>query len=265
MSDSGGTGMIDTVGSGEPTPASESGDIPDAVLEALQGTVAAQSGDSDSEPAAEGDEVETVSLNTLAEAAGGPEQLYNMTLSLGDELGSATVEQIKDEAVAYRKGQAQRSQFESSQTEFANEKLRYQQELQQVVAALGPDAISDQKLAPVREFFHRQQAAEDQMLANVVPDWDSSKDAIGNYLASEYGAPTGVLELPAPAWVRKLIYDHHKLNERIKAVAERRKAPKAQKSAPANVAATDNAKAAVNQSRRGHNPVDAIAKLLIGN
>lgn len=239
-------------------------EFPDDLLESLLGgTPDGQSATSDdSEPDSPGTD-EKPSLNTLADAAGGPDKLYKMTVSLGDEEGTATVEQLKDEALAARRHVKQRETFDAERTEFSNQKLKYMQELQYAAQALGPEALKDEKLAPVREFFANQQATEDRILKSTVTDWDDRKPDLGKFLSAEYGAPEGVLDQPAPAWVRKALYDQWQLHERMKGIATKRKAAKAV-STPRNsdTRKADNIRGAQEVANHGGDQIDAAVKLL---
>jgi len=250
--------------SADSTSRPEGGLSDDELRDLLGGTPEPESGHSDSEPEGERKPPKRASLNTLAEAAGGPEALYNLTVSLPDSQGNATIEELKADATAYRKGNSLADQLQTDRTEFSNEKLRYVQQLKTAVSSLGPEALTDAKLAPVREFFNQQQQQEDSLLAMSVPDWDKRMPDIAEFMTSEYGAPEGALEQPAPAWVKKALYDWHAFNKRLKKVSEKRKppAPAVKTARSPDTARTDQISSAIARAKRGGDPIDAIALLL---
>ena len=238
-------------------------EFPDELLqELLGGTPEGQSATSDGEGEPQGI-ADDLTLNALADAAGGADKLYKLTVSLPDEQGTASIEELKADATAYRKGQARETELQTERTDFSNQKLKYAQELQQVVTAIGPEALSDERMAPVRQFFAQQQQTEDRILAASVPDWEERVPEIGAFLSSEYGAPQGALEMPAPAWARKALYDWHQFNQRLQAVAEKRKPSKAQATKRNPVTSrTDRISSAIAKAKAGGDPIDAIAALL---
>lgn len=201
--------------------------LPDDLLLKLVGTPDGQSTTSESEPEPSGTE-DQPSLNNLAEAAGGSDKLFQLTVALGDEEGTATIEQLKDDALAYRRGTRQQEGFEQERTSFANEKLRHMQQLQYAVTALGTD-VSEEQLQPLRQMVERNQQVEDQILTTAVPGYEQDRPELSAFLSSEYGAPTEALSQPAPAWVRKALHDWWSMTQRIKTVAEQRKPSKAAK------------------------------------
>jgi len=260
---------------GEELPTSDTGpgtEFPDELLHELLGTTAGQSATSDSEDAPEGTPDKQPTLNALAESKGlNLDDLYKATIALPDEQGSVTLEELKNQATKFRKGTASSEKLTQDETEFANTKLRYMSELQQAVAALPQDVLQDEgKIRPVAEFIQSQQAQQDRLLLEVIPGWHDEavkakdNDGIKEFIASEYGAPSAAWDQPAPAWARKLVYDHWQISQRMKEISTKRKKAKAAKSG-ANVptAATDRKRGAAARSNASGDQIDAIAQLLM--
>lgn len=246
----------------------------DDLLAALQGTVAPpESGDSDSEATAEGTPSAAPSLNDLAKSRGlDLDDLYKATVSLPDEQGAVTLQELKNGAAKFLKSESATQTLDTDRTEFANQKLRYMSELQQAIAALPAELLKDEtKLAPVAEFIQSQQAQQDRLLLEVIPDWQDTavkardSDGITAFLGAEYGAPAEAWAQPAPAWARKLVYDHWQLHQRMKDIATKRKAPKGAKTGNnASAAVQDRQSRAVASARQGGDKLSAIVDLLQG-
>jgi len=261
--------------SGEELPTSDTGpgtEFPDELLDQLiGGTQSAQSSTSDSETAPEGTSEKPQTLNALAKSKGlDLDDLYNATIALPDEQGEMTLSELKNQAAKFKQGGTQRESLVQDETEFANAKLRYMSELQQAVAALPAEVLQDEeKLAPVAQFIQTQQAQQDRLLLGVIPGWQDEavkardNDGIKEFIAGEYGAPPASWDQPAPAWIRKLVYDHWQLNERMKAISQKRKTSKAAKSgANAASAATDRKRGAVARANATGEQLDAIVQLI---
>lgn len=216
-------------------------EIPDEILSKLVGKPAGKQPETDNAATDAESSEPPKSLNDLADAAGGPDELYKMVVSLSEEMGTATVEELKADATAYRKGQRQQEKFETSQTDFSNQKLRYMTELQQAVAAIPPDQWTEERRIQVGAFIRQQQDRQDAILVESVPGWDDrvtrerDEKSIRDYLSTSYGAPTEAYDQPAPAWAKKLIYDHWKLNQRMSNLATKRRKPPKSSGQGANV------------------------------
>jgi len=211
----------------------------------------------------------TPNLNDQWTAAGGVlDDLYKGTVDLSGDMGTATIQELKDDATAYRKGQAQLAEFTDEKTEFANEKLRNMQELQAVVAAIPKEHISEQLKQQLGAYQAAHQEQQERILLQAIPSWADqavkAKDAQTMVaLAAQYGLPAAALDAMTEAGWLKLVYDYAQLKQRIAGIKDKRKEPKAKGSTvTASVSTTqaDGVKAALNSGDQ----LGAIAKLLGG-
>lgn len=243
------------------------GGIPDSVLEALAGTPKPpDSGDADGQQTAG---TPPATLNDLAQANGlDLDALYSATVSLPDEQGTATLEELKNQATAFRKSEAERAQLSQDQTDFANRKLTALQELNSLLNAIPADKVDEdlrQAIGQQRQAFREQQ---DRLILEVIPDWsDNAKKAADREgmaaMMAEYGLPAGALDQIIDAGAQKMVYDYWKLKTRLAAIMGKRgsQGTTATKRTPvASTAATDRA----NATAKAGDSIGAIAQLIGG-
>ena len=244
-------------------------DIPDELLETLLGKAASpDSGESESEGSPAG-KPEQPTFNALATQHGAdPDALYKATLSLPDDLGTASIEQLKDEAVKFRKGKAQNTAFDDERTEFANTKLRAMQELQAMVVSVPKEHQSEQLRQQYDAYIGEQQGQQEQILLATLPQWSDQAVKAQDHadmraLTAQYGLPSEFIDTPMMAGVKKLIHDYTQLKMRIEGIKGKRKQPK-NKGAGAvphhDAGSADRVKAAVAKGDK----IGAIAQLLQG-
>ena len=267
---------ISTEGPGGPDSLVAPGsDIPDEIINDLLGIAAdPEKGQSDEgdEPAGTSDEA---TFNALAKQHGlDPEALYKATVKLPDELGTASVEQLKDEAAAYRKGEAQRTAFADERTTFANQKLQAMQELQALIGAIPESQRSQQLIEQATAFQKRYIEQQDGLLLQVIPTWADpavktrDRQMMASLLTKSYGVPDALLDLPLPAGLKKMIFDYAELRQRMEGIKSRQSArtSKATKSTkPQSTAQQDRfngLKSSVDSGKQSK--IDAIAQLLQG-
>jgi len=245
-------------------------DIPDPLLEALLGKAAPapEAGtDEESEPA--GKQAEPT-FNAIALQQGlDPDALYKGTIQLPDDLGTASIEQLKDDAVKFRKGKAQNSAFDEERTSFANEKLRASQELMGIVASIPKEHVSEQLKQQYDAYISQAQHQQDQILLATMPSWaDTAVKAKDHadmqaFISASYGAPTEFINTPMAAWLKKLILDYTQLRQRIDGIKGKRKEPKGKGSGSVphhDASSADKVKSQVASGDR----IGAIATLLQG-
>jgi len=211
----------------------------------------------------------TPTLNDQWTARGGDlEDLYKGTVDLSGDMGTATIQELKDDATAYRKGQAQRVELTDEQAEFGNEKLRHMQELQAIVAAIPTEHVSEELKAAGAAFVERQQEQQDRILLAAVPRWgDQAVKATDRTamraLTAEYGLPGQFIDMPMMAGVTKLIHDFTQLRLRIDGIKGKQKSPTS-KGSKATASVTSTQADGVNSAINAGDKLGAIAKLLGG-
>ena len=251
----------DTVEGSAPNPDAPGGDVPDSIIELLQGTVEPESGNSESEGDPQGTEADP-ELTKL------PDDMYKAVVSLPDELGTATVEELKDAYTASRKHEGQASALAEEQERFANDKLRYMQAIKALESKLPENATE------VLEAANQAKAVYDQeqqaLLEQVIPGWKDPevkrRDAEQILeLGKTYGPTTvNALAQIGDAGLMKLVYDYTKLRGRISDIQSKRREtkPKTQKSKPTvSTDAADRKRTAQALAERG-DKLGAVAALL---
>ena len=244
-----------------PNPNQPGGEVEDSIIELLQGTVEPESGNSESEGEPQGTEAQP-DLTKL------PDDMYKAVVSLPDELGTATVEELKDAYTASRKHEGQASALAEEQERFANDKLRYMQAIKALESKLPENATEILEAANQAKAVYDQE--QQALLEQVIPGWKDPeikrRDAEQILeLGKTYGPTTvNALAQIGDAGLMKLVYDYTKLRGRISDIQSKRREtkPKTQKSKPS--ASTDAADR--NQRIRGMaakgDTVGAIAELL---
>ena len=244
-------------------------DVSDQLLHTLLGTVAEpDKGEPDSDGEPDGKPAKPT-LNDLATKSGlSLDDLYKVTVGLPDEQGTATLQEIKNDATAFRKGQAQSAALVDEQTEFANEKLRVMQELQAVVATIPAEHQSDALKQQYSAYRRQHQVAQERILLEAIPSWQDqavkAKDAAAMVaLTQEYGLPAAALDQLTEAGWLKLVFDYTQLRQRIAGIKGKQKPAKARGAKSASgqpTAAADSVKAALAKGDK----LGAMAALLQG-
>ena len=251
------------------------GDETDRAIDALLGIAAVPaSGDSDGEPAKPGT-APAATLNAIATQAGlDPEALYKATIALPDEQGTATLEDLKNQATKYRKSEAQRTALADERTEFANQKLQALAELQTLVASIPQEHVSEDLRMQATAYQQQYNGQQDGLLLQVIPEWADpavkakDREDMASLLLTSYGVPANLLDLPLPAGLKKLVFDYTKLRQRIEGIKSKQsaRAAKATKGTKPQATAQQDRLNGINASVKAGttSKIDAIAQLLQG-
>lgn len=244
-------------------------DISNETLASLLGKAAPpESGQSENGEEQAGKPVEPT-FNALAQQHGvDPDALYKATVTLPDELGTATIEQLKDDAAKFRKGKAQSTAFDEERTDFANVKLRAMQELQAMVVSVPQEHQSPELKQAYDAYIAQQQGQQDQILQAALPAWSDQAVKAKDHddmraLTAQYGLPSEFIDSPMMAGVKKMIHDYTQLKLRIDGIKGKHKQPRSKGSGSVphhDAGSADRVKAAVAKGDK----IGAIAQLLTG-
>lgn len=164
----------------------------------------------------------TQTLQSLAEKSGlDLKELYAVAVPLGDGREATTLGGLKDQFQEYSRLVEKTEAFEENRTEFENNMIRSRAELQQIIAKLPAESLSQELLAEVASEYAETRQREQTALLSVKPDWkDPAAYALAQdqilETASEYGFTRHDLNAVIDHRLIKLLHDFHVMRVRFK-------------------------------------------------
>ena len=178
---------------------------------------------------APGDSI-ALAMNDLAEKAGLTlEELFDIEVPLGGELGATTLGKLKDDFQDYSQLQNTKTAFEDQRTEFENDMIRSRAELQEIITILtAQDAVPQELIVLAQNKLQDTKDKERAALLTIKPEWKDpavfavAQDAIMETVA-EYGFTRADLDSVLDHRLTKLLHDFHIMRGRFKDANAQRK------------------------------------------
>ena len=167
------------------------------------------------------------SLESLAENVGiEVSDLYKIAVPMSDGGEPRTIGELKDTALRADAIEQQQADFETARIEQESTLLKARQELQQLVAAIGQDNLSEQALNLLRQQSAQYLQEQKQQLLTMRPEWSDPAKAqeaqaeIAGAMES-YGFTPAERSQVADARLIKAFHDLAVYQKRIKAANDR--------------------------------------------
>lgn len=221
------------------------------------------------EPAAE----TPLDVAGLAEKLGvDPAKLYEVRVPLPNAAEPVTLGQLKDAWQDAQAIEAQRSEVTKLRGEWHADQLRQQRELDEILTAIRPEAISPELRGAVEKVNRERLSREAEALLRTVPEWADSKtretDLAGMAATlSTYGITRTDLDALTDHRVLRAFRRLAQLERAVEAKPVPRQPPRAQQAprrSPQPTPAQDFGRLKAAVTKGNIRPADAVAKILGG-